>query len=79
MSLIGSHLPAQEIQSFCGVNPTQNLLERLIAALDAAGDDENLAEPERSKLKQIALGLRGFAYHVAIGALGGAGGHMLSG
>jgi len=72
--------PTGEALRVAGQWPTpENLLERLIAALDAAGDDENLAEPERSKLKQIALGLRGFAYHVAIGALGGAGGHMLSG
>lgn len=57
----------------------ENLLERLIAALEVAGEDETVAEPERSKLKQIALGLRGAAYQVAIGALSGAGGHMLSG
>jgi hypothetical protein len=45
----------------------------------AAGDDETVAEPQRSKLEQIAFGLRGAAYQVAIGALSGAGGHMLSG
>ncbi|UQX10100.1 hypothetical protein [Candidatus Mycobacterium methanotrophicum] len=56
----------------------ENMLERLIAALEAAGEDESVAEPERSKLKQVALGLRGAAYQVAIGALASAGGHMLS-
>jgi len=62
-----------------GAWPTpENMLDRLIAALEAAGDDETVAEPERSKLNQIALGLRGAAYQVAIGALSGAGGHMLS-
>ena len=52
----------------------QNLLERLIAALEAAGDDETVGGAGASKLEQIALGLRGAAYQVAIGALSGAGG-----
>jgi hypothetical protein len=72
--------PTGDAYRVAGKWPTpENMLERLIAALEAAGDDETVAEPERSKLKQIALGLRGAAYQVAIGALSGAGGHMLSG
>jgi hypothetical protein len=71
--------PTGEALRVAGQWPTpENLLERLITAVEAAGDDETVAEPERSKLKQIALGLRGAAYQVAIGALSGAGGHMLS-
>lgn len=83
MAFGGRHIavgpPTGEALRVAGQWPTpENMLERLIAALEAAGDDENVEEPERSKLKQIALGLRSFAYHVAIGALGGAGGQMLS-
>ena len=66
--------PTGEALRVAGQWPTpENLLERLIADLEAAGDDENVAEPDRSRLKQIALGLRGAAYQVAIGALSGAG------
>lgn len=54
-------------------------LERLIAAIEAAADDDSRQPEERSRFKQIALSLRGTAYQVAIGALGGAGGHLLSG
>jgi hypothetical protein len=57
--------PTGEALRVAGQWPTaENMLERLIAALEAAGDDETVAEPERSKLKQIALGLRGAAYQV---------------
>jgi hypothetical protein len=72
--------PTGDALRMAGKWPTpENLLDRLIAALEAASDDETVEEPERNKLKQLALGLRGFAYQVAIGALGGAGGQMLSG
>lgn len=54
-------------------------LERLIGALEAAADDESRQPEERSRFKQIALSLRGVAYQIAIGALGGAGGNLLSG
>jgi len=54
-------------------------LERLIAALQAAADDESFDEAERSRFKQIVLTLRGVAGKIAIGALGGAGGHLLTG
>ncbi|OBH34569.1 hypothetical protein A5692_12905 [Mycobacterium sp. E342] len=72
--------PTGDALRVAGQWPTpENLLERLVAALDAAGDDESFDEPERSKLKQAAAWLGSFASGVAVSALGGAGGHMLSG
>lgn len=55
------------------------LLDRLITALETAGEDEARVPDERSKLKQVAVGLRTAAAQIAIGALGGAGGNLLSG
>jgi len=52
---------------------------RLIAALEIASQDEARGEEERSLFKQIVLTLRGAAWQVAIGALGGAGGNMITG
>jgi hypothetical protein len=57
----------------------ENLLERLIAALADAGDDESKPAEERSRFKQAATWLGSFASQVAIGALGGAGGNIISG
>ncbi|CCK64165.1 hypothetical protein [Mycobacterium canetti] len=57
----------------------ENLLERLIAALENAASDETREPGERSKFKQAAGWLGSFASQVAIGALGGAGGNVLSG
>ena len=57
----------------------EGLLERLVAALEAAGDDESRDQEERSRFKQIALWLGGAASQVAINALGGAGGNLLTG
>jgi hypothetical protein len=54
-------------------------LERLIAAFEAAAADESRPEEERSRAKQVGLWLAGALSQVAIGALGGAGGDMLSG
>ncbi|MFN3002211.1 hypothetical protein [Mycolicibacterium wolinskyi] len=54
-------------------------VERLIAALEAAADDESRQPEERSRFRQIALSLRGAAWQVAIGALGGAGGNLMTG
>jgi hypothetical protein len=58
--------------------PDEGLLDRVITAFEAAADDETRAEPERSKFKQFPEWLPGAAAQVAIQALGGAGGHMLS-
>lgn len=55
------------------------LLDRLLAALQAAADDEDRPEEERSKFKQAILTLRGAAWQVALGALSGAGGNLLTG
>lgn len=55
------------------------LLERLVTALEAAGEDGTRTPEERGKLQQIALGLRTAAAQIAIGALGSAGGNLLSG
>lgn len=53
-------------------------LDRLIAALLAAADDEERPEEERGRFKQAALWLGGAASQIAIGALSGAGGTWLS-
>jgi hypothetical protein len=55
----------------------ENIVERLIAAFEAVAEDETRDEPERSKAKQTALWLGDTLSKIAIGALGGAGGHML--
>ena len=55
------------------------MLERLVGALEAAGDDPGRTPEERSKFKQAASWLGSFASQVAIGALGGAGGNIISG
>ncbi|MBU8807280.1 hypothetical protein KL953_00035 [Mycolicibacterium goodii] len=57
----------------------ENLLERLVTALEAAGEDGTRTPEERGKLRQIALGLRTAAAQIAISALGSAGGNLLSG
>lgn len=54
-------------------------LERLIAALEAAAEDEARPEQERSRFREVALWLGGAASQVAIGALGGAGGTLMTG
>jgi hypothetical protein len=71
--------PTGEALRVAGAWPTpEGLLDRLIAAFEAAGEDDNRDEPERSKFKQAAAWLGSAASQVAISALGGAGGHMLS-
>lgn len=54
-------------------------LDRLIQAIESAADDESRGEDERGRFRQIAAALRGAAYQIAIGALGGAGGNLMSG
>lgn len=56
----------------------EGLLERLVEGLERAAEDDGRPEEERSKLKQTALWLRGAASQVAIAALGGAGGNLIS-
>lgn len=57
----------------------ENLLERLVTALEAAGEDGTRTPEERGKLQQIALGRRTAAAQIAICALGSARGNLLSG
>lgn len=54
-------------------------LERLIAAPGAAAEDDSRPEEERSRFKQAILTLRGAAWQVALGALSGAGGNLMTG
>ncbi|MEH3129167.1 MAG: hypothetical protein PGN27_04300 [Mycolicibacterium neoaurum] len=62
-----------------GAWPTpEALLDRLVCALETAGADEHRDEEERSKFKRAALWLGGFGSQVAITALGGAGGTIIS-
>ena len=56
----------------------ENLLERLIAALQDAAKDETREPEERSKLKQAASVLGSLATQLAVNALGGAAGNVLS-
>jgi hypothetical protein len=62
-----------------GAWPTpENLLERLVMALEAAAENAGRSAEERSKLKQAALWIGGAASQVAIAALGGAGGNSIT-
>ncbi|SPM40599.1 hypothetical protein MNAB215_2800 [Mycobacterium numidiamassiliense] len=72
--------PTGEALRLAGQWPTpENMVERLVAALEAAGDEESRDAPEQSRFKQAAALLRTGAFQVAVSALGGAGGHMLYG
>jgi hypothetical protein len=72
--------PTGEAMRVAGAWPSpEGLLDRLVTALERAADDDARETEERSKLKQTALWLRGAASQIAIGALGGAGGNMISG
>ena len=67
-SLTFSPWPSPEVQ-----------LERLIAGFEAAAADESRPEEERSRAKQVGLWLTGALSQIAIGALGGAGGNLMTG
>jgi len=56
----------------------QGIIDRLVAALEAAAEDELREPEERSLFKKAALTLGGAAHQVALGALGGAGGNIIS-
>lgn len=72
--------PTSAALRVAGQWPTpEGQLDRLIAAFEAVADDEERPEQERSRFKQAALWLGGAASQVAINALGGAGGNMLTG
>lgn len=72
--------PTSAALRVAGQWPTpETQVERLIAAFQAAADDESRPEEERSRASQVGLWLAGALSQVAIGALGGAGGNMLTG
>jgi hypothetical protein len=54
-------------------------LERLVAAFEAVAADESRPEEERGRAQKVGLWLTGALSQVAIGALGGAGGNILTG
>jgi hypothetical protein len=56
----------------------EGIIDRLVAALEQAAEDESRPQEERSMLKKAALTIGGAAYQIAIAALGGAGGTMLT-
>jgi hypothetical protein len=71
--------PTADALRVAGAWPSpEMLLRRLINALETAADDDARDPEERSKLRLAATYLGSFATQVAIGALGGAGGNVLS-
>lgn len=57
----------------------ETLLNRLIAELQQAAENEDLADEERGKLKRTAAFLGTSAWQLALNALGGAGGNLIAG
>jgi hypothetical protein len=55
------------------------LLNRLIAELQRAAEDEGLPDEERTKLRQTAAFLGTAAWQLALNVLGGVGGNMITG
>jgi hypothetical protein len=53
-------------------------LNRLIVMFTAAAEDKSRAEEDRNRFKQAGLWLTGALSQVAIGALGGVGGNLMS-
>ncbi|MCV7080538.1 hypothetical protein BST26_14540 [Mycolicibacterium insubricum] len=72
--------PTSEALRVAGQWPSPEAqLERLIVAIESAADDESRQDEERGRFRQLALSLRGAAYQIAVGALGGAGGNLMTG
>ncbi|MGW0037504.1 hypothetical protein [Gordonia sp. NPDC003376] len=72
--------PTDEAFRVAGMWPSpETQLERLIAALQTAADDDTRPDEERNRFRQAAAWLGTTASAIAIGALGGAGGNMLTG
>lgn len=72
--------PTSAALRIAGQWPTpEGQLERLIAAFEAVAADDTRPEEERSRAAKVGLWLTGALSQVAIGALGGAGGNMLTG
>lgn len=78
--VVSTGRPTSEARRAVGAWPSPEAqLERLIATLESAANDESRDEEERSRFKQVVLTLRGAAWQAAIGALAGAGGNLLTG
>lgn len=72
--------PTSAALRIAGQWPTpEGQLERLIAAFEAVAADEARPEEERSRAAKLGLWLTGTLSQVAIGALGGAGGNLMTG
>ena len=82
-AILGGHVdavgsPTAAARAAAGAWPSPDgLVERLIAALDAAGDDPSRTEEERSWLKRAATSIGSFGRAAAIAALGGAAGGLV--
>lgn len=73
-------VPTSAALRVAGQWPTpEGQLDRLIAAFEAVAADETRPEEERSRARKVGLWLTGALSQVAIGALGGAGGNIISG
>lgn len=71
--------PTSEALHIAGQWPTpENLLERLISAFQAAGENQAIDERDRRKFKDSAEFLRSSASPVVIRAIGGLGGKIVS-
>lgn len=72
--------PTSAALRIAGQWPTpEGQLERLIAAFEAVAADNTCPEEERSRAEKVGLWLTGALSQVAIGALGGAGGNLMTG
>jgi hypothetical protein len=77
--ILGVGRPTSAALRVAGAWPSpEGQLERLIQALESAAEDQDRDPDERGKLRNAATWLGSFASQVAIGALGGAGGNLLS-
>jgi hypothetical protein len=77
---IGVGAPTSDALRTAGQWPSaETMLERLISALELSSDDDELPDEERTKRKRAAAWLRTTMYQVAVNALGGAGGNLITG
>jgi hypothetical protein len=75
---VGVGPPMRNAYQVAGAWPTpESMVDRLIAAFEAAATDEGLDEPERRRAQKIRDGLVSGGSKIAIAALGSAGGHFL--
>jgi hypothetical protein len=79
-AILGVGAPTSAALRVAGQWPSPEVqLERLVAAFEAAAADDTRPEEERSRAKQAGLWLAGALSQVAINALGGAGGNLMTG